>query len=84
MLPSASSSYMPHPVPAKGPAGGRNSLSIPVATSISSNDSQLESRMRLTAKLWQAGISADLMYDDGAREKSIEAHLETCLREGVL
>ncbi|KAF8340679.1 kinase-like domain-containing protein [Cantharellus anzutake] len=43
----------------------------------------LEARMKLAAKLWSAGISADFMYDADA-EKGLEYHLETCLREGIL
>ncbi|KAF8318404.1 kinase-like protein [Clavulina sp. PMI_390] len=46
-------------------------------------DSPFEGRMRLVSTLWRAGISADFMYDDG-EDKAIEAHLESCLREGIL
>lgn len=63
---------------------GRKSSVSGNAPTITPNELMLESRLRLTARLWRAGISADVMYDDGSEEKGIEGHLENCLREGIL
>ena len=84
-MPLASAIGLSSPGGAKGSVITKTTLSLstggmPTVTP----DSQLEARMRVVDRLWQAGISADLMYDDVTREKTIEAHLENCLREGIL
>jgi translation initiation factor 2-alpha kinase 4 len=73
------------------PGGAKGSAATTTALSLTTSDlptvvpdSQLEARMRVVARLWQAGISADLMYDDVTSGKTVEAHLENCLREGIL
>jgi hypothetical protein len=50
----------------------------------SASQAMFESRMSLAVRLWRAGIRADFMYDDGSEEKTLEDHLENCLREGIL
>jgi len=85
-IPSSSATSLLSAGGVKGSPPTKTALSLSTGgmPTIALPDSQLEARMRLAARLWQAGISADLMYDDVSREKTIEAHLENCLREGIL
>ena len=83
-LPSTSTTGLSSAGASKGSPATKIALSLSPGDMPTVASAQLEVRMRLVARLWQAGISADLMYDDVTREKNIGAHLENCLREGIL